>query len=87
MEPCKFSYCVWKISDLVVSASARGPLYVSVINVYAPTHRASQEDKDKFFDNMRSVVDSIGADDLLLIMGISMLGWGVMGEMTHGIVR
>jgi hypothetical protein len=55
--------------------------------VYAPTHRASQEDKDKFFDNMRSVVDSIGADDLLLIMGISMLGWGVMGEMTHGIVR
>ena len=32
-----------KLSDQVVSVSARGPLYVSVVSVYAPTHRASQE--------------------------------------------
>ena len=32
-----------KLSDQVVSASARWPLYVSVVSAYAPTHRASQE--------------------------------------------
>ncbi len=52
-----------KLSDQVASASARRPFYVSVVSVYAPTHRASQEGKDKFFDDMQSVVDSISADN------------------------
>ena len=45
------------------------PVYCSVVSVYAPTHRASQEDKDRFFDDLQRVLDGISADDVLLIMG------------------
>ena len=55
-----------------MAASARRrlqPLYASVFSVYAPTHRASQEDMGLFFDDLQGVVDGISADDLLLIVG------------------
>ena len=45
------------------------PVYCSVVSVYTPTHRASQEDKDYFFDDLQRVLDGISADDVLLIMG------------------
>ena len=45
------------------------PVYCSDVSVYAPTHRASQEDKDHFFDDLQRVLDGISADDVLLIMG------------------
>ena len=54
-----------KLSDQAAVAPTRGrsqPLFVSVVSVYAPTHRASQEDKDQFFDDLQGVVDGISAD-------------------------
>ncbi len=31
----------------------------SIVSVYAPTHRSSQEDKDKFFADLQNVIDGI----------------------------
>ena len=61
-----------KLSDQAAVAPTRGrsqPLFVSVVSVYAPTHRASQEDKDQFFDDLQGVADGISTDELLLIVG------------------
>ena len=47
-----------KLSDQAVVPSTRRrshQLIVSVVSVYAPTHRASQEDKDQFFDDLQGV--------------------------------
>ena len=45
------------------------PMHVSVISVCAPTHQASQEEKDVFYEDLQRVVDGIGGDNLLLILG------------------
>ena len=37
--------------------------------MYVPSHRASQEDKGQFFDDLQDVVDGISVNDLLLIVG------------------
>ena len=44
-------------------------MYGVVMSVYAPTHRASQADKDKFYADVQSVVDGVSPEDVLLIMG------------------
>ena len=36
---------------------------------YPPTHRASVEIKDQFFDDLQAVISSTPPDDLLLVMG------------------
>ena len=81
-----------KGSDQVVVASARRrsqPLYmyVSVVSVYAPTHRASQEDKDKFFDDLQSVIDGISVDDLLVVVVDfnARVGCGERGDPWDGV--
>ena len=40
-----------------------------VVSVYAPTQRARQEDKDKFYEDLQCVVDGVSAEDVLLIVG------------------
>lgn len=47
----------------------RGPVFGVVVSVYAPTHRASQVDKDKFYADLQSVVDGVSTEDVLLIVG------------------
>ena len=79
-----------KLGDQVVAATTRRrsqPLYASVVSVYAPTHRASQEDKDKFFDDLQGVVDGISADDLSLIVGDfnAWVGCGERGDSWAGV--
>ena len=39
------------------------------MSVYAPTHRASVEMKDQFFDDLQAVISSTPPDDLLLVTG------------------
>ena len=79
-----------KLSDQVVAATTRRrsqPLYASVVSVYAPTHRASQGDKDQFFDDLQGVGDGISADDLLLIVGDfnAKVGCGERGDSWAGV--
>ena len=73
---------------MVASARRRSqPLYASVVSVYAPTHRASQEDKDQFFDDLQGVMDCISSDDLLLIVGDfnARVGGGKRGDSWVGV--
>jgi hypothetical protein len=60
----------------------RRPVYGSIVSVYAPTHRSSQEDKDKFFADLQSVIDGISGSDVLMIVGDfnARVGSGVRGE-------
>ena len=44
-------------------------MYDVVVSVYAPSHRACQADKDKFYSALRSVVDDVSDEDVLLIVG------------------
>ena len=62
----------------------RRPLFVSIVSVYAHTHRDSQEDKD---DGLQSVVDGISEDDLLLIVGDfnARVGCDVRGDPWNGV--
>ncbi len=62
---------VWKpVSSHIVCAKLKindrkhhtaSPVFVSIVSVYAPTHKASQEVKDKFYDDLQTVVDNISA--------------------------
>ncbi len=38
-------------------------------SAYAPTHRACQADKDKFYADLQTVVDGVSAEDVLQIVG------------------
>ncbi len=55
--------------------------------MYAPTHRASQEDKDRFLDDLQAEVDSVSALDLLLIAGDfnARVGCGARGDSWDGV--
>ena len=68
--------------DWAVSGMRQGPVYGSIVSVYAPTHRASQEDKDKFFADLQGVLDGISGSDVLIIVGDfnARVGSGVRGE-------
>ena len=44
-------------------------VYGVIVSVYAPTHRASQVDKGKFYADLQSVVDGVSAEDVLLVVG------------------
>ena len=43
--------------------------HLSLISIYAPTFRASIEEKDDFFADLQKVLDSISDNDILVVMG------------------
>ena len=42
---------------------------LSIIQVYVPTNEANVEDKDNFYEQLQTVVDSVHKHDILLVMG------------------
>ena len=40
-----------------------------MLSVYTPSQRGHQDDKDKFYEDLQSVVDGVSAEDVLLIVG------------------
>ncbi len=71
-----------QLCDRAVGGRRQGPVFGSIVSVYAPTHRASQEDKDKFFADLQGVIDGISGSDVLMIAGDfnARVGSGVRGE-------
>ena len=81
---------VWKaVSSQVVTArlklSSNRPsrahlhqteVYATVISVYAPTHRATPDEKDKFFDTLQDTIDSVSDKDALIVVG----DWNASGK-------
>ena len=48
---------------------ARNQQFMSIVSVYAPTHRAPAEVKEKFYDDLQAVISSVPSSDVLLVMG------------------
>lgn len=48
--------------------SSSSPSFMTVISVYAPTHRATQE-KDEFNADLQEAIDRVHADDVFLLVG------------------
>ena len=67
----------FKLGD---SNSARNKLNVSVVSVYASTHRAPAEIKERFYDDLQAVIGSVPSSDLLLVMGDFNARVGCCGE-------
>ena len=67
----------WKpISDRIIYArffSKYGKL--SNIQVYAPMNEANDEDKDNFYEQPQTVVDSVHKHDILLVICDSITLW------------
>ena len=45
------------------------PINITVVQIYAPTSSAEEEDSDAFYDNVQSVLDQITNGDILYIIG------------------
>ena len=45
------------------------PVYVTVVRVYAPTFRASEEQEEQFFSDLQAKLDSVNESDVLLLVG------------------
>ena len=60
----------WKpISDLIIYAGFFSKyVKLSIIQIYAPTNETKVEDKDNFYEQLQTVVDSIHKHDILLVM-------------------
>ena len=61
----------WKpISDRIIYAKFFSRyVKLSIIQVYAPTNEANVEDKDNFYEQLQTVMDSVHKHDILLVMG------------------
>ena len=42
---------------------------ISIIQVYAPTNEANDENKDNFCEQVQTIVDSVHKHDILLVIG------------------
>ena len=45
------------------------PVYVTMVSVYAPTFRASVEQKEQFFSDLQAKLDDVNEHDVLLLVG------------------
>ena len=45
------------------------PVYITVVSVYAPTFRASVEQKEQFFSDIQAKLDDVNKHDVLLLVG------------------
>ena len=45
------------------------PVYVTVVSAYAPTFRASVEQKEQFFSDLQAKLDDVNEHDVLLLVG------------------
>ena len=51
------------------STNSKQPVFITIISVYAPTHRSPQERKEEFYQDLQDMINSIRKDDFLLVIG------------------
>ena len=51
------------------SAYSKHPVFITIVNVYAPTHRSPQEKKDLFYQDLQDTINNIRNSDVLLVIG------------------
>ena len=61
----------WKpINERIICARFYSKfLKISIIQVYAPTNEANDEDKEHFYEQLQAVVDGVPKHDILIVMG------------------
>jgi len=58
------------INDRVLTVRLQGrPMNITLIQVYAPTSTATQDEIDEFYDSVKQAVDKVPASDMLVLMG------------------
>ena len=58
------------VSDRIISIRLQArPINISVIQVYAPTSAASDEDIDAFYNQLQDVIDGLPKKDVLMVIG------------------
>ena len=58
-----------KLGEKVGQRGRREPVHGTIVSVYAPTHRANQEEKDKFYTDLQSQIDGVAEEDILVVVG------------------
>ena len=48
---------------------AEGIVHLTVVSVYAPTHRAPQEKKNEFYADLQTILHEVPTGDVLLVVG------------------
>ena len=58
------------VSDRIITVRLQARYFnVSLIQVYAPTNTASDEDKDLFYEQVQNVLDAIPGHDMKILLG------------------
>lgn len=58
------------VNDRIISIRIRGrPLNITLIQVYAPTTDAEEEDIEEFYGKLQQVIDDTSRKDILLVVG------------------
>ena len=58
-----------KLGEKDVQRGRREPVHGTIVSVYAPTNRASQEEKNELYADLQSVIDGVAEEDVLMIVG------------------
>jgi len=58
------------VSDRIITAQFQGnPIYMSVIQVYAPTAESEEIIHDLFYETLQETLNNISKGDMVLVMG------------------
>ena len=58
------------VNDRIITVRLQGhPTNVTIIQVYAPTTDAEEEDIDEFYEQLQEVLDSTAQGDVMMIIG------------------
>src|SRR6218665_1449914 len=58
------------VSDRILSVRFRGrKVNITIVQVYAPTSMASEEEQDSFFNKLQSTIDRTPKEDIIMVIG------------------
>ena len=57
------------LSEKEIPGMGSRPFYISLISVYAPTHRSCPDVKNDFYNDLQASLNSMPKDDLLIFVG------------------
>ena len=57
------------VARVKTQSAYKHPVYITIVSVYAPTHRSPQERKDEFYRDLQDTINSVRNSDVLLVIG------------------